>query len=66
MKSLVRRDTGQDYDDYLRQLAEAEGIEKATKEQLARLDRKRKKKASHDDWTNPHDPSARIIFAINV
>jgi transposase len=60
MKSLVRRDTGQAYEDYLRQLAEAEGIENATKEQLARLDRKRKKKASNDDWTNPHDPSARI------
>lgn len=60
MKSLVRRDTGRSYDDYLRQLAEAEGIENATKEQLARLDRKRKKKASNDDWTNPNDPSARI------
>jgi transposase len=60
MKSLVRRDTGQTYDDYLRQLAEAEGLENPTKEQLARLDRKRKKKASNDDWTNPHDPTARI------
>jgi transposase len=60
MKSLVRRDTGQTYDDYLRQLAQAEGLENPTKEQLARLDRKRKKKASNDDWTNPHDPSARI------
>jgi transposase len=60
MKSLVRRDTGQTYDDYLRQLAQAEGIENPTKEQLARLDRKRKKKTSNDDWTNPHDPSARI------
>ena len=60
MKSLVRRDTGQTYDDYLRQLAVAEGVENASKEQLARLDRKRKKKASNDDWTNPNDPSARI------
>ena len=40
--------------------AAAEGIENATKEQLARLDRKRKKKTSNDDWTNPNDPSARI------
>lgn len=60
MKSLVRRDTGQTYDDYLRQLAAAEGIENATKEQLARLDRKRKKKTSNEDWTNPNDPSARV------
>jgi transposase len=60
MKSLVRRDTGQSQEDYLRRLAEAEGIENPTKEQAARLDRKRKKKASNQDWTNPHDPSARI------
>jgi transposase len=60
MKSLVRRDTGRTYDDYLQHLAQSEGIEQPTKEQLARLDRKRKKKASNDDWTNPHDPSARI------
>lgn len=60
MKSLVRRDTGMGYDEYLRQLAQAEGMENPTKEQVARLDRKRKKKASNDDWTNPHDPSARI------
>lgn len=60
MKSLVRRDTGVSYDDYLQQLAQAEGIENPTKEQAARLDRKRKKKGSNDDWTNPNDPSARI------
>jgi transposase len=60
MKSLVRRDTGIGYDEYLKQLAQAEGIENATQEQAARLDRKRKKKGSNDDWTNPNDPSARI------
>lgn len=60
MKSLVRRDTGQGYDEYLRQLAQAEGIENPTREQAARLDRKRKKKAANDHWTNPNDPSARI------
>src|SRR6266404_3409565 len=37
MKSLVRRDTGQAYEEYLKQLAEAEGIENPTKEQAARL-----------------------------
>jgi len=61
MNSLVRRDTGHTYDDYLRQLTSAEGVENASKEQLARLDRKRKKNASNDDWTNPNGPSARII-----
>ena len=60
MKSLERRDSGVGYDDYLRQLGQAEGLENPTKEQAARLDRKRKKKASNDDWSNPNDPTARI------
>jgi transposase len=60
MKSLVRRDSGLSYNDYLKQLAQAAGIENPTKEQLLRLDRKRKKKTSNDDWTNPNDPSARV------
>jgi transposase len=60
LRSIVRRDTGQRYEEYLRQLAEAAGMENPTREQLARLDRKRKKKASNRDWKNPHDPDARI------
>ena len=60
LRSLVRRDNGQKYDDYLKDLAKAAGIENPTREQLARLDRKRKKKGSNKDWKNPHDPHARI------
>lgn len=60
MRSIVRRDTGQGYDEYLTGLAEAAGIENPTREQLARFDRKRKKKTSNDDWQHPHDPDARI------
>ena len=60
MKSLVRRDTGEGYNSYLKKLAEAEGVENPTREQAARLDRKRKKKAANRNWKNPHDPSARI------
>jgi len=60
LRSLVRRDNGQKYDDYLKDLAQAAGIENPTREQLARLDRKRKKKGSNKDWKNPHDPDARI------
>ena len=36
------------------------GIETPTREDLARIDRKRKNKASNDDWHNPHDPDAKI------
>jgi transposase len=60
LRSLVRRDNGQKYDDYLKDLAKAAGIESPTREQLARLDRKRKKKGSNKEWKNPYDPDARI------
>jgi len=39
LKSIVRRDNGQGYNEYLKELARAAGIENPTKEQLARLDR---------------------------
>jgi len=60
LRSLVRQDNGQTYEDYLKELAKAAGIEKPTREQLARWDRKRKKKGSNKEWKNPHDPDARI------
>lgn len=60
MKSLVRRDTGESYDDFLTGLAKASGIETPTRADLARIDRKRAKKGSNDDWQNPHDPDAQI------
>jgi transposase len=60
LRSLVRRDNDQKYDDYLKELAQSAGIENPTREQLARLDRKRKKKGSNKEWKNPYDPDARI------
>ena len=60
MRSIVRRDTGESYQEFLTRLAKASGIETPTREDLARLDRKRKKKTSNKDWTNPHDPDAKV------
>lgn len=60
MRSIVRRDTGESYQAFLTRLAEASGIKTPTREALARLDRKRKKKTSNKDWTNPHDPDAKV------
>jgi transposase len=60
MRSIVRRDTEETYQEFLTRLAQASGIETPTREDLARLDRKRKKKTSNKDWTNPHDPDAKI------
>ena len=60
MRSIVRRDTGESYQAFLTGLATASGIETPTREDLARVDKKRKKKTSNTEWTNPHDPDAKV------
>lgn len=60
MRSIVRRDTGERYQEFLTGLAQASGIDTPTREDLARLDRTRKKKTSNTDWTNPYDPDAKV------
>jgi transposase len=60
MRSIVRRDTGATYEEFLRGLAKASGIETPAREDLARLDRKRKKRTSNKDWKSPSDPDARV------
>jgi transposase len=60
LRSLVRRDTGESYLDFLTKLAQASGIATPTREDLARLDKTRKNKARNDDWVNPNDPDAKI------
>jgi transposase len=46
MRSIVRRDNGQSYEKFLTQLAKKSGIETPGREDLARIDRKRKKKGT--------------------
>lgn len=60
MRSIVRRDTGETYQEFLTQLAAESGIKTPTREALARLDRRRKKRTSNTDWHNPSDPDAKI------
>src|SRR5215207_8012418 len=60
MRSIVRRDTAETSTEFLTRLAKASGIETPTRDDLARLDRKRKKKTSNKDWTNPYDPDAKV------
>jgi len=61
MKSIVRKDNGEDWKQYLRGLAQAEGIEHPTEEDLRRLDRGRKdKKVSNEQWKSPTDSDSRI------
>lgn len=60
MRSIVRRDSGENYQEFFTALAKAAGIETPTPEDLARLDRKRKKTTSNQDWKHPWDPDAKV------
>ena len=60
MRSIVRRDNGETYDQFLTGLAQQSGIETPTREDLARVDRKRENKGSNQEWMSPSDPDARI------
>jgi transposase len=60
MRSIVRRDSGESYEEFLKGLAQQSGMATPSREDLARLDRKRKKKTSNEDWVSPSDPDARV------
>ncbi|KAB2948606.1 MAG: transposase [Phycisphaerae bacterium] len=61
MKSIVRRDNGDDWKAYLRKLMAEEGVENPTDEDLRKFDQNRpNKKVSNQEWTSPTDPDARI------
>jgi len=61
MKSIVRRDNGDDWKEYLKKLAIESGMENPTDEELRKFDQHRpNKKVSNDEWHNPHDPDAKI------
>lgn len=60
LRSIVRRDSGESYEEFLKDLARASGIETPTREELAKIDKNRPGKGSNDDWRHPHDPDAAI------
>src|SRR5208337_4091460 len=60
MKAIVRRDTGESYTGDLKRLAEAEGVDAKDASTLLRMDRKRTKKTSNEDWKSPVDEEAEI------
>ena len=60
MRSIVRRDTGESYQQFLTRLATASGLKTPRREALARLDRRRKKRTSNAEWVNPSDPDAKV------
>lgn len=60
MRSIVRKDTGEDYKAYLKRLLAEQGAEDPTDEDARRFDRKRPKKGSNEEWQSPADPDSRI------
>lgn len=60
LRNIVRRDDGRGYNQFLADLAKEDGIEEPTREDLAKVDRKRPKKGSNKDWESPADPDSRI------
>jgi transposase len=62
MKSIVRKDTGEDWEAYVRKLAEDDGVEINNDDDLRKFDRKRKgKKTSNKEWESSSDPDARVM-----
>jgi transposase len=60
LRSIVGREDGTGYEEFLEKLAKESGIETPTRSDLAKIDKKRPRKGSNDDWTHPHDPDAQI------
>jgi hypothetical protein len=65
MRSIVRRDTGEDWKEYVTRLMREEGVIDAahepTAEEVRRFDKRRKnKKVSNEEWKSPADADARI------
>ncbi|GIK15614.1 MAG: hypothetical protein BroJett003_05780 [Planctomycetota bacterium] len=60
LRSIVQRDTGEGYPEFLTRLARESGIATPTRENLAKLDKQRKNKGSNEDGEHPHDPNAKI------
>jgi transposase len=60
LRSIIRRDSGESYEQFLERLAKASGIETPTRQDLARIDKNRPGKGSNDDWQHPQDPDAKI------
>ncbi|HEY1749610.1 MAG TPA: transposase [Xanthobacteraceae bacterium] len=64
MKSIVRRDTGEDWRQYVTRLMREDGTiepdEEPSDDELRRYDKKRKKTVSNEDWVSKTDPDARI------
>ena len=65
MKSIVRRDNGEDWKAYVTRLMKEDGVidegDQPSDEELRRFDKSREnKRVSNDEWVSESDPDARI------
>ena len=65
MKAIVRKDSGEDWNEYVTRLMREQGVISAeatpNAEEIRRFDKQRKdKKVSNEEWHSPHDPDAKI------
>jgi len=61
LRELVKRNNGQAYFDYVKELAEAAGIDPQDTKAVRQFDKKREgRKTSNEEWINPHDPEAKV------
>lgn len=60
LRSIVRRDTAEGYEEFLKGLADSSGIRTPSRADLAKIDKKRPKKGSNEEWVHPGDPEAKI------
>jgi transposase len=60
MRSIVRKDTGEDYKEYLKRLLSEQGVANPTDEDVRRFDKNRPKKGSNQEWHSPIDMDSRI------
>ena len=66
MKTIVRRDTDEDWKQYVVRLMKEEGVineeDEPTADEVRRFDKRRQgKKVSNKDWKSPTDDDARIV-----
>jgi transposase len=60
LRALVNRNTEEQYWDYVKRLAAADGIDPDDTTAVRKFDRHRPGKGSNQAWVNPHDPQAKI------
>ena len=61
LRTLVHRNTEQAYWEYVKELAEKEGVDPQDEGAVRRFDKNRPgRRTSNEEWKNPHDPQAKV------